>query len=295
MDFLSISDLDAATLKTLARRAIVLSEDWDARSMPQTLQGARIGLIEELPGWRNPTALALGAQSMGATCVRVQARLEGAEPIGDLAGYMDNWFDLLGIRTPNLTRLRAFADHAEASVLNLRTNDDHPCEILGDLAYVLAKRGAWDDICVAMVGPAGNTARSWIEAARVLPITVTHICLPDQAFADKVYQGNVAVSSTIGDIEASDVIVTDCWPSDPAPEEIEQLFKLQIDASRLDRCAPGTMFLPCPPVSRGQEVAEDAMKHATCTVTQAKAYLLHAQNAVMEWALGRMPSACEKR
>lgn len=290
MDFLSISDLDGATLEALALRSITLAAQWQDRSMPQTLHGARIGWIEELPGWRNPTALALGALSMGATCVRVEARLNGAEPVADLAGYMDNWFDLLGIRTPSLAQLRRFADHADAAVLNLRTQDDHPCEILGDLAYVLAHRGAWDGLRVAMVGPAGNIAQSWLEAAQVLPIHVAHVCLPQHAFPKDAYHGRATLSLNLADAETADVIVTDCWPGDMAPDENAQLLRLQISAACLDRCRPGVVFLPCPPVTRGQEVSDDAMRHGSCAAARAKAYLLHVQNAVMERALGRHPS-----
>ena len=46
---------------------------------------------------------------MGAIAVRVTAKLEGAETVEDLAGYMDNWFDLLAVRAPKLSRLNAFA------------------------------------------------------------------------------------------------------------------------------------------------------------------------------------------
>jgi len=46
------------------------------------------------------------------------------------------------------------------------------------------------------------------------------------------------------------------------------------------------VFLPCPPVTRGQEVSAGAMLHPRCRVVEAKAWLLHAQNAVLEWSLG---------
>jgi ornithine carbamoyltransferase len=36
-------------------------------------------------------------------------------------------------------------------------------------------------------------------------------------------------------------------------------------------------------VTRGQEVTADAMSHTTCQSTMAKAFLLHAQNALLEW------------
>jgi ornithine carbamoyltransferase len=52
----------------------------------------------------------------------------------------------------------------------------------------------------------------------------------------------------------------------------------------LDKLHPKADFVPCPPVSRGKEVSADAMMHPACRVMEAKAFLLHAQNAVLEWA-----------
>jgi ornithine carbamoyltransferase len=51
----------------------------------------------------------------------------------------------------------------------------------------------------------------------------------------------------------------------------------------LDRLREDAIFLPCPPVTRGQEVTAEAMEHPLCRSRAAKAFLLHAQNALMEW------------
>ncbi|RLJ60132.1 ornithine carbamoyltransferase [Litoreibacter meonggei] len=284
-DLLSISDIDLPTLERLAVRAIELGTCWQNRDMPRTLAGARIGLIEELPGWRNPTALALGAAAMGGITVPVAARLEGAEAVEDLAGYMDNWFDLLAVRTPSLSRLRQFADALDAPVLNLRTNDNHPCEILGDLAFVLSKRGSWDGLQVAMVGPAGNIARSWFEAAETLPIDVVQVAPKHLQFpaADCGTRRSVTDNPLV--IENADLIITDCWPSNLTCQDKTELSALRIDADLLERCKPDLFFVPCPPVTRGEEVSSDAMSHPSCFAKSAKAFLMHAQNAVMEAAL----------
>jgi ornithine carbamoyltransferase len=281
-DFLRVTDLDQVGLERVAQRALDLAECWDQRKMPQTLKGARLGVIEELPGWRNPTALALGTAQMGATCVPLSARLEGHETVEDLAGYMNNWFDLVAVRTPNLTRLGQFADAMVAPALNLRTNDNHPCEILGDLVFMLSHGRAWEGLRVAMVGPAGNVAQSWMEAAEVLPISVTHVTAPQLQFPPQETPARWSSPSEPDAILEADLIVTDCWPEDVTPEERDALASFCIDAAVLDRCRSDAAFVPCPPVTRGEEVTEDAMQHPKCMATKAKAHLLHVQNALVE-------------
>ncbi|MFW6291862.1 MAG: hypothetical protein ACOC7V_05985 [Spirochaetota bacterium] len=46
-------------------------------------------------------------------------------------------------------------------------------------------------------------------------------------------------------------------------------------------------FLPCPPVTRGEEVTAVALDAPACRNYAAKEFLLHAQNALMELIFGR--------
>lgn len=284
-DLLTLTEFGAQNAERIAERSLELGRLWRARTMPQALQGARVGLIAELPGWRNPSACSLGVAEMGGTCVTVPAGLEGAEAVEDLAGYLDNWFDLIAIRTPSLARLSQFAQTVKAPVMNLRTNDNHPCEVLGDLAFVLSKRGHWDGLRVAVVGAYGNIVRSWFEAAKVLPIDVVQVAPSEFLYAGGEFGGSVATTDELRAVHDCDLIVTDCWPPNAKPAERQRLLDYRIDAALLDGCRADVLFVPCPPVTRGEEVTGDAMNHHSCVATQAKAFLLHSQNAYLEWAL----------
>jgi ornithine carbamoyltransferase len=178
-------------------------------------------------------------------------------------------------------------------VINARTDFNHPCEILGDLAYIRAKRGSLDGLKVAFVGEATNLCHPWFEAAARLPIHVVQICPEGYQvsadFIDQVQQdavGTVAVSQDLdAGLKDADVVYTDCWPHRRSPEDHEhiarQFLPYQITAEKLWFTAPDVFFLPCPPVTRGEEVSEDAMAYLGHQVYEAKAYLLHAQNAVL--------------
>jgi len=220
---------------------------------------------------------------MGAVCVPVGVSLEGGEAIEDLAGYLDNWFDILAVRTPSLRKLRRLAGFLEAPVLNLRTNDNHPIEALGDLSFALARRGSWEGLQVAVVAPAGNILQSWIEAAAVLPICVTQISHP--SFYAVTSAGGLKQCADLAPLKEADLIVTDCWSQGASPAQQAHLAGLQITAGVLARCRKDAMFIPCPPVTRGQEVSAEAMADAKCVSRAAKAFLLHVQNAVLEHML----------
>lgn len=82
----------------------------------------------------------------------------------------------------------------------------------------------------------------------------------------------------------TDVIYTDCWPRAIDPDTAKRLFlPYQITAKILDRMNDKGFFLPCPPVTRGEEVSANSLTSPKCQDYAAKEYLLHAQNAIMEF------------
>ncbi|QOZ69033.1 ornithine carbamoyltransferase [Bradyrhizobium arachidis] len=280
-DFLQFQDLGADTIRSIVDRAQVLAAAWRDRVMPQPLAGKRVGLIVDDGGWRNTTAFDLGIQAMGGICVHAPVRLNAAETTADLAKYLDNWFDILVVRTRELSALRELAASAEAPVINARTRSNHPCETLGDLAYVRSKRGHLDDLKVVGVAPDANILRSWGEASIALPIKVTQAYPSDWHVRD-LASPNFTATTDLDALFDADVIITDCWP---VGAQDDQLASYRISAATLNRCRPDVIFLPCPPVTRGQEVSADATSHPACQSPPAKAYLLHAQNALLEWTV----------
>lgn len=173
--FLTLSDLTALQISTLLSEALYLEERWKKRDMPDALAGRRVALIVDDDGWRNTFAFDLGIQAMGGCCAHGQIKLGTREETADLARYLSNWVDAVVIRTKSFEQLRELADATTVPVINARTKANHPCETLGDLCFVKAQRGSIEGLKVVAVAPDANIIRSWVEAAAVLPISVTQI------------------------------------------------------------------------------------------------------------------------
>ena len=163
-----------------------------------------------------------------------------------------------------------------------------PQSLSGKRVALIADDSGWRnttafDLGIQVVGvaPDANIFRSWVEAAISMPIQVRQVYPENWHVKDVSLLGpNFAASTDLAELWDADVIVTDSWPSDAIEEE---MLEYQISTSILEKCRPDAIFLPCPPVSREKEVTADAMHHPTCQSTAAKAYLLHAQNALLEW------------
>ena len=291
--FLALTDFTGAELTALLDSADEMREAWTARRMPADLAGRNIALIWDAAGFRNRAAFELGIAALGGRAVQIPGKLDQREPIEDVARYLENWFDAIVARTESHRHLERLAAAVRIPVVNARTDHNHPCEVLGDLTYLRARRGNLDGLRVVFVGEATNLCYPWFEAAARLPIRVTQVC-PAGYEADPAWLSRLRVAAT-GCIEVSndldeslngaDVVYTDCWPkvSDPAERaEVERRFlPYQITTEKLRRAGPDCVFLPCPPVTRGEEVSPEVMGTSGAHVYAAKAYLLHAQNAVL--------------
>jgi len=292
-DFIHLSDFSETELIGLMDAADDLRQSWISRRMPQAIAGKNVALLWDAGGFRNRVAFELGIAAMGGTAVQVPGKLDVREPIEDVARYLQNWFHAIVARTETHRHLTRLAAAATIPVINARTDHNHPCEILGDLTFIRAQRDSLDGLAVVFVGEATNLCHPWFEAAARLPISVTQVC-PGGFEADAAYlsglregaRGLLAVSNDLeGCLKGADVVYTDCWPrraSDAERAEVREAFlPYQIDAENIRLAKPACFFLPCPPVTRGEEVTAEVMETRGDTVYRAKEYLLHAQNAVL--------------
>jgi ornithine carbamoyltransferase len=116
-------------------------------------------------------------------------------------------------------------------------------------------------------GEATNLCHSWCEAAAVLDIALVQVC-PEGFEVDPAWlatlspelPSRVSVARSLHEaVVDADIVYTDCWP---APEEpsaraaiAERFLPLQVTADVLARAPADALFLPCPPVTRGEEVS----------------------------------------
>ena len=175
-DFISFLDWSAEELKRLVETTESFRRRWQAGNTPPALRGKRIALIWNASGFRNRVTFELGISELGGVSVEVPVRLGEQEPIEDVIHYLDNWVDAIVARTATHDEMLRLARSSRVPVVNARTSFNHPCEILGDLAYISKTRGGLDGLRVVFVGEATNLGHSWFEAAARFPINVVQIC-----------------------------------------------------------------------------------------------------------------------
>ena len=294
-DFLHLNDFSESELISLMDSADALRLSWIANEMPRNLLNKNVALIWEAGGFRNRVAFELGIIAMGGKAIQVPGKLDSREPIEDVVRYLQNWFQAIVARTETHGQMIRLAHASSVPVINARTNHNHPCEILADLTYIRAKRGSIDGLKIVFVGEPTNLCHPWFEAAAKLPISVIQVCPKGYEMDStqiKVYsdgaKGDVRVSNNLdGELSGADVIYTDCWPRPLTEKDATRIrcdfAPYQVTSEKLHLAKKRFFFLPCPPVTRGEEVSEEVMQTWGTTVYEAKEYLLHAQNAVLSF------------
>jgi ornithine carbamoyltransferase len=297
-DFVSFIEYTPDEVTVLLDESEAMRSAFKCREVKQCLKGKTIALIWDAGGFRNRVAFELGISALGGSWVQVPGPLDERESIEDVAAYLTNWFDAIVARTRKHSHMSRLARAFTKPVINARTDYNHPCEVLGDLAHIRHHRGALDGLRVAFFGEATNLGHSWLEAAARQPISVVQCCPKgyeiDGDLAAATMDGADGTFLTTNDVENAlrdaEVVYTDCWPTTATEQErerIEELFgPYCITAERLTLAARNVIFLPCPPVHRGEELSEDALTSPSCRVFEAKEYLLHSQNAVLQSLLG---------
>ena len=225
------------------------------------------------------------------------AQLGRGELIKDTARVLARMIHGAVIRTYAQRDLEEFAEFSGVPTVNALTDDEHPCQILGDIFTIEEKRERIDNKIVAFVGDgAANTAQSWLFAAGKLDFEL-RIASP------KRYQPKAKLLKRAGgrvicteDLQqaarGADVLYTDIWVSmgkegDEARREAE-LGPYWVNESLVKLAKPDALVMHCLPAHRGQEIEEKTFEAHAQTIFDQAENRLHVQKAILaELARGK--------
>src|SRR5581483_9544705 len=133
------------------------------------LAGQTWALIFSKPSTRTRVSFEAGIRELGGESIYMNAadaQLGRGELIKDTARVLARMIHGAVIRTYAQSDIEEFAEFSGVPTVNALTDDEHPCQILGDIFTIIEKRGKIDNCIVTFVGDGiANTARSWLFAA----------------------------------------------------------------------------------------------------------------------------------
>jgi ornithine carbamoyltransferase len=273
------------------------------RISAKPLAGQTWALIFSKPSTRTRVSFEVGIRELGGESIYMNAadaQLGRGELIKDTARVLARMIHGAIIRTYAQSDIEEFAEFSGVPTVNALTDDEHPCQILGDIFTVIEKREKIEDKVITFVGDgAANTARSWLFAAAKLDfelrIASAKRYQPGAKLLERAGGRVVCTDDLSAAAQDADVLYTDIWvsmgkESEEARREAE-LGPYWINESVVKLARPDVLVMHCLPAHRGQEIdAKTFETHARTIFDQAE-NRLHVQKAILAELAGAAKSS----
>jgi ornithine carbamoyltransferase len=269
--FLDLSDHDGATLKAIIADAKKrkLARGQKPKGMPDTdqpLNGKVLAMIFDKQSTRTRISFDMAARQLGGSALM----LTGNEMVEDLAA------------------------NATIPVINGLTKWSHPCQVMADVMTYEEHKGSIAGATVCWSGDGNNVLTSWVHAAVKfgfkLNVASPRELTVDQETRDWAAESGLVQFTTDAEaaVEGADCVVTDTWVSmgdDNATKRQNLLKPYQVNADLMARANKGAIFMHCLPAHRGEEVTDEVIDGPQSVVFDEAENRLHAQKAILAWAL----------
>jgi len=265
----------------------------DPGAARNVLSGRSVGIFFQKPSTRTRVSAELASAQLGAIPVvlgQQEVGLGTREAVKDVAGVLDRYLDVIAMRVFNHTDLVEVARHADAPVINLLSDVEHPCQALADL-QTITEHVRSPAATVAYIGDGNNVAHSLMLGATMLGMRMRIATPPgyepsDEYVSKARFHGPVLVTNDPAEaVKGADVVYTDVWASmgqEAEAKERERAFApYRVDLKLFDRAGADAVFMHCLPAHRGSEVTDDVVDHPRSVVLDQAENRLHSFKALL--------------
>jgi ornithine carbamoyltransferase len=281
--FLTGAELTTEEQRRLLDRAVELKAD---RLGSRALEGRSVALVFDKPSTRTRVSFETGVYELGGNAVVLrQGELQMArgESPRDVALVLSRMVHAIGVRTGPHELVEELAQHSSVPVINMLTQEHHPCQALADLMTLLERFGTLEGLKLAYVGDGNNMARSLMIAGEIAGVEVA------VASPAELSLPGVPVVEPSEAVRGAHALYTDVWVSMGDEEDAERrrglLAPYRIDAELLAQARDDAIVLHCLPAHPGEEITEDVLYGERSAAWDEAENRLHAQKALLEHLL----------
>ena len=289
---LSIEQTSREEIDRILRRTAEFKTN-RGRISARPLAGQTWALIFSKPSTRTRVSFEVGIRELGGESIYMNAadaQLGRGELIKDTARVLARMIHGAIIRTYAQRDIEEFAEFSGVPTVNALTDDEHPCQILGDIFTIQEKRESIENKVVTFVGDGvANTARSWLFAAGKLDFELRIASPKRYRPKGKLLRrsgGRVFCTEDLQEAARdADVLYTDIWVSmgreaEEARREAE-LGPYWVTESLVKLAKPDALVMHCLPAHRGQEIDEKTFEAHAQTIFDQAENRLHVQKAIL--------------
>ena len=301
--FLDISDHDSATLRALiddarARKAARWGLSRGAPDADRPLDGKVLAMIFDKQSTRTRISFDMAARQLGGSALMLtgnEMQLAREETIADTARVLSRYVDAVMIRLLDHEMVEELAANAAIPVINGLTKWSHPAQVMADVMTYEEHKGPIAGATVAWSGDSNNVLTSWAHAAVKFGFRL-RVASPKELGADPELRDWLKGKKNVelghdpqAAMEGADCVVSDAWVSmgdDNATKRHNLLKPYQVNGALMKLAKQDAIFMHCLPAHRGEEVTDDVIDGPQSVVFDEAENRLHAQKAILAWALG---------
>lgn len=281
---LDVDDLDAVEITSVLNLA-------ERPGRQKVLDGRAVALVFEKPSNRTRVSMEVAVMELGGHPVSIRADeigLDVREPVEDVGRVLASYAAVIGARVFEHSKVVRLAAAASVPVVNLLSDEAHPCQALADLLTLRQVFGGFEGHSLAYVGDGNNVCRSLMKAARLVGIDMRVASPTDY---DPPADGVTMITTDPRTaVEGVDAVYTDVWASMGQEEETarrqQDFAGFQVDDELMSCARPEAIFMHCLPVHRGMEVSASVVDGQRSVVWQQAANRLAAQRGLLLWLMG---------
>ena len=294
--FLEIDDLDHAALERVLARAIA----W--KTVPEevepVLAGKGVAALFEKPSTRTRVSFEMAVATLGGHPVSLRGDEVGfgkRETPSDIARTLAGYCGVIAARVFEHSVLEEMAEAVASrnvAVVNLLSDEAHPCQALADLMTLGEHWGTLEGRRLAYVGDGNNVAASLALGAAMTGLEIVLASpagyeLDDQIVARGRNLGGAIdlESDPYEAVQGADAVYTDVWTSMGQEEEgavRRAAFEgFRVDDSMMDAVGGKALFLHCLPAHRGEEVTDAVIDGPQSVVWQQAENRMHAARSLL--------------
>jgi len=295
----SMNDLNREEINYLLKTAELLKIQRRTSVAHPILAGKTLAMIFEKPSTRTRVSFETGMNQLGGSALYLSSsdmQLKRGETIADTSQVLSRYVDCIMARVFSHDTIVQLAEHSAVPVINGLSDEEHPCQILGDLFTIYEKRGKLDGLKLAYLGDGNNVCNSLLLGAAQMGVSI-HTAHPEGFFPKEDYvqkaqalAKKTGCTVTIGSdpkeaAKDADAIYTDVWVSmgqDDKAGEKKNLFRpYQVNSELLKGADRNVIVLHCLPAHRGEEITDEVMDGPHSAVFDQAENRLHIQKAIL--------------
>ncbi len=304
--FICIADATTAEIKDLFEVAFALRQARSTGNKP-VLAGKTLAMIFEKPSLRTRVSFEQAMLELGGRAIVLadgQIGMGKRESVADIARVLSGYVDAIAARVFAHSDLIELAEYASVPVINMLSDDTHPCQALADMMTLMDEFGR--DLrgrTIAWVGDGNNVALSLAVICGKLGVTL-HLACPHGYELDRDQLDYIASHAPGMDlrqtddafqaVHGADVVYTDTWVSMGQEEQKQHrqavFTPYQINEQLLTHATPHAIVMHCLPAYRGCEITDAVIEGPRSRVFAEAENRLHSQKALLATLLapGRM-------